>query len=155
MLKQHIVDLANKVADHSKCIKLHVGCVIFNKETGEVYSTGYNRSLSGCPECRHFDLSSHHDIHIRYELHAEWIALIQFLRLYSAGTVFIDQVAAYINIEPCETCMKLLIEAGIKTIYYGVGYRATFYKYKDLVEGGQIGESIPGKGPDEICPVIG
>ena len=50
MLKKNIVDLANKVAGHSKCIKLNVGCVIFNKETGKVYSTGYNRSLSGCPE---------------------------------------------------------------------------------------------------------
>ncbi|MBP3622016.1 MAG: hypothetical protein J6J16_09680 [Lachnospiraceae bacterium] len=155
MLKKNIVDLANKVAGHSKCIKLNVGCVIFNKETGKVYSTGYNRSLSGCPECRNFDLKNHHDIHMRYELHAEWIALIQFLRLYATGTIFIDQIAAYVTVEPCETCMKLLIEAGIKTIYYGIGYRATFSTYKDLVDGGQIGESIPSQGPDEICEVIG
>ncbi len=107
---QYFLDIAEKVSERSTCDRLSVGCIIVKDK--RIVSTGYNGSVKGhehCSEAGH--LLNDQGRCIR-TIHAEQNALIFANRDDLSGAT------VYVTHYPCETCSKLLAQAGIARIVY-------------------------------------
>ena len=79
MLSDEIfLNIAKEIAKGSKCVSIHVGCVI--EKNNRILSTGYNGTPSGYMNCHdHWKgeyTHEHHEWSIKYEIHAEMNALL-------------------------------------------------------------------------------
>ena len=110
------MNIARQAATRSTCDRKHVGAVIVRDRT--ILSTGYNGSIRGMPHC---DEIGHlmEDGHCVATVHAEANAIIQAAK----NGVRIEDAEIYTTASPCWNCFKLIVNAGIKTIYYGEFYR--------------------------------
>jgi dCMP deaminase len=109
-IDQYFMELAAVVSKRSVCLKHYVGCLIAVDNRLRV--TGYNGPARGCAHC---------DICVTTEsgqcafgIHAEQNAVADAAQ---TGTSVKDGTA-YITLEPCLSCTKLLIAAGIRRIVY-------------------------------------
>jgi dCMP deaminase len=112
----YFMNIARQVATRSTCDRKHVGAVIVRDRT--ILSTGYNGSIRGMPHCD--DVG--HDIdhgHCVATIHAEANAILQAAKNGS----MIDGAELYTTASPCWNCFKLIVNAGIRRIYYGEFYR--------------------------------
>jgi dCMP deaminase len=131
-----LMDYARNASRRSTCSRLHVGAVL-TADT-RLISTGYNGAPSGMPHCDHtcncrfkglgFDestlLPSSHDSSCsagpcEISVHAEANA-IAFAARYGVRTAGTDM---YVTHQPCLSCAKLIINAGIKEVHYAAPYR--------------------------------
>jgi len=104
--------MAGILARLGTCPRKQVGALIVMG--GRVVSSGYNGAPPGLPHCNHS----------RFEVcetatHAELNAVVFAARhgiSTEGGTVFV-------TLSPCVTCSRLLIAAGIRTVYYREEYR--------------------------------
>ena len=112
----YFMNIARQAATRSTCDRKHVGAVIVRDRT--ILSTGYNGSIRGMPHC---DEVGHwmEDGHCVATVHAEANAIIQAAK----NGVRIEDAEIYTTASPCWNCFKLIVNAGIKTIYYGEFYR--------------------------------
>jgi dCMP deaminase len=105
-------------ASKSHCVSHHVGAVIV--KNNRIIVTGYNGTPEGLPNCdevfdpNNFDRESHHHWSKDNEIHAEMNAT-QFASKYGVDT---DGADMYVTISPCNDCLKNIIPAGIKNLYY-------------------------------------
>jgi dCMP deaminase len=108
--------IAHEVATRATCDRKHVGCVLVRDHT--IISTGYNGSVAGTAHC---DDEGHlvRDDHCVRTIHAEMNALVQAAK---NGAVT-DQCTAYITSFPCWLCCKMMLNAGIREIFYDDEYR--------------------------------
>ena len=133
---EYFMELATLVATRSTCIRRHVGSVL--TIDNHIISTGYNGSPSGIKHCisakdiHVVDSKNKHHICFRekynipsgeqldrcYGIHSEQNCIIQAAR---NGTSTIDSVL-YCTTKPCITCLKTLINAGVKEIIYKEDY---------------------------------
>jgi dCMP deaminase len=113
---QYFMNIASEVATRSTCDRKHVGAVIVRDKT--ILSTGYNGSVRGLPHC---DDAGHmmEDNHCVATIHAESNAVIQAAR----NGVRLEGADIYVTASPCWNCFKMVVNAGIKNIYYGEFYR--------------------------------
>lgn len=111
-----IVELTSK---RSSCNKLHVGCLLVLNN--RIIAQGYNGHLPGCPHD-----SIEENGHELATIHAEQNALIDCAR----RGVSTNNSIAYITHYPCINCIKLLLAAGIKKIYYINDYKNNIYVEK-------------------------
>ena len=113
---EYFMNIAAQVASRSTCDRKNIGAVIVRDKT--ILSTGYNGSLRGAPHCDEIghDLENGHCIRT---VHAEANAIAQAAR----HGVMIDEAELYVTASPCLTCFKLVVNAGIKAIYYKEFYR--------------------------------
>lgn len=104
----YFMNIAKSVAERSTCDRLSVGCVIV--KDNRIVSTGYNGSVSGNEHC---DDIGHLMVNGRCvrTVHAEQNAL-----LFAKESLY--KSTAYVTHEPCETCLKLLVQAGVTRIRY-------------------------------------
>jgi len=109
-------------AEKSHCVSHHVGAVIV--KDGRIVTVGYNGSPPGLPNCDNifdkdnFERKKHSPWSDDHEVHAEMNAIA-----FAAKTnVEIDGCDMYCTISPCNQCLKNIIMAGIKNVYY-------LYKY--------------------------
>ena len=111
----YFMDIAFTVAQRSTCDRAHVGCVLVRDR--RMLCTGYNGAPAGLPHC---DDVGHLliDGHCVRTLHAEQNALIQ-AALHGVGT---EGATAYVTHQPCLTCAKMLINAGIRRVIYAGNY---------------------------------
>lgn len=88
---------ANQLRLASKCKRLSVGAVIFDRKIKSVVATGYNGPASGiyCGECH---------AACEYSIHAEDNALRRLPKDY------INPCTLYITHSPCAHCAKLIEE---------------------------------------------
>ncbi|NMC60764.1 MAG: dCMP deaminase [Candidatus Methanofastidiosa archaeon] len=106
------------LAEESKCVSHQVAALIVKE--GRIISTGINGTPSGLPNCceifdkDNFDREEHHKWSKDNEVHAEMNA-VAFAAKYDIGVEGCDM---YVTISPCNDCLKNLIPAGIKNIYY-------------------------------------
>lgn len=112
------LDIAERVANESSCISLHVGAVLV--KDNRIISIGFNGTPSGYPHCNDeysrgaFTRSEHHDWSIRHEIHAEMNAI-----LFAAKSgIPVEGCTLYITHEPCDNCLKNCVAAGISRIVY-------------------------------------
>jgi len=112
---EYFLQIAFTVAQRSTCDRAHVGCVLVRDR--RILTTGYNGAPAGLPHC---DDVGHLlvDGHCVRTLHAEQNALIQ-AALHGVGT---EEATAYVTHQPCLTCAKLLINAGVRRVVYAGNY---------------------------------
>lgn len=111
----YFMDIAFTVAERSTCDRAHVGAVLVRDR--RILTTGYNGAPAGLPHC---DEVGHLmvDDHCVRTLHAEQNAIIQ-AALHGIGT---GGATAYVTHQPCLTCAKMLINAGIRRVVYAGNY---------------------------------
>jgi dCMP deaminase len=103
----------------STCLAFPVGAVIVKDK--QVLATGYNGSPSGSVHCTtqgycYPNLSScdvSKDFPSR-AVHAEANAIAQAAK-HGIST---DGASIYVTLEPCISCLKLVVSAGIREVYY-------------------------------------
>ncbi|MGI6380814.1 MAG: deoxycytidylate deaminase [Anaerolineae bacterium] len=111
---QYFIDITKQVATRSTCLRRHVGAIIVQNK--RILATGYNGPPSGLPHCdetgclrEQLGIPSGQRQEICRGLHAEQNAIIQAARhgiTVAGGTV-------YVTHQPCITCAKMIINAGI------------------------------------------
>lgn len=117
------MQLAGVVATRSNCIRRSVGAVIVQDK--RIITTGYNGTPHGvkncdeggcsrCKERENGNLKSGEREEMCVCIHAEQNAVIQ-AALHGAST---KGASIYTTIPPCSQCAKILINAGIKHVFY-------------------------------------
>ena len=125
---------AISIAARAECAGQHVGAVIVGAGN-RVLSTGYNGAPEGwgncsdggvCPRC---DLRDHYGPGNAYDkcicVHAEMNAIAAAARYGMA----LDGATAFVTHQPCFTCAKEMVQAGIERVYFAIAL--------------PVGESVP------------
>jgi len=105
--------IAYQIASQSYCVRRQVGSVLV--KNGQIISDGYNGTPAGFDNC----CEVNPDKTKPEVLHAEANALAKVGR----STNNSDGSTMYITLSPCYECSKLLIQFGIKEVYYCEEYR--------------------------------
>ena len=113
---RYFMNLAVQAATRSTCPRKHVGAVIVRDKS--ILSTGYNGSIRGADHCTDVGclIETGHCVRT---VHAEANALVQA----ASHGVRLEGAEIYVTASPCFDCFKLIVNAGIRTIYYGEFYR--------------------------------
>jgi dCMP deaminase len=119
---QYFMKIAEVVKLRSTCIRRSVGAVLV--KDSHILSTGYNGAPSGfkhcTPEtCMRMNLETGEKPELCKGVHAEINCVIQAA---IHGTSIIGDITIYTTTFPCMSCLKLLINAGIKRIVYKEPY---------------------------------
>ncbi|MES1022015.1 dCMP deaminase family protein [Gloeocapsa sp. BRSZ] len=122
---EYFLMLAKLAATRSTCLAFPVGAVIVKNK--QVVATGYNGSPSGSAHCTaqgycYPGLSScdaSKSMPSR-AVHAEANAISQAAK-HGIAT---DGASIYVTLEPCLSCLKLIISAGIKEIFYETSFNS-------------------------------
>ena len=116
----------------STCNRLAVGAILVRDK--RIIAGGYNGSVSGDDHC--LDAGCYIvDGHCLRTIHAEMNAVLQCAKF---GVVTAD-AEVYVTDFPCLQCTKMLLQAGIKKIYYLKDYRNDAYAL-NLIE--QVGATV-------------
>ncbi len=117
-MKQKYFDICRKLASHSDHPQHKHGCVIVRGN--KVVSLGYNKN------------STHtRSLHPHKRLHAEVSAIVKAGEDLSNCSIYIyreTKSKTPAMSRPCESCFQLIVESGIKTVYYSVtnGYKEEY-----------------------------
>ena len=121
--KDYFMDIAVLVAKRSTCLRRAVGALIVKDK--RILATGYNGAPSGIRHCKEagclretMDIASGERHELCRGIHAEQNAIIQA----AYHGVQIQGADLYCTNLPCLICTKMIINAGIKKIYYRDGY---------------------------------
>lgn len=138
---EYFLMLAKLAATRSTCLAFPVGAVIVKNK--QVVATGYNGPPSRSVHCTaqghcYPDLSScdaSKTLPSR-AVHAEANAIAQAAK-YGVST---DGAKIYITLEPCLSCLKLIISAGIDEVIYEAPFDSekSFFVKNSFVEEGLI-----------------
>jgi len=119
----YFMDIAVLVAKRSTCLRRSVGAIVVKDK--RVLSTGYNGAPMNVAHCREtgcirekMKVPSGERHELCRGIHAEQNAIIQA----AYHGVSIKDAALYCTNLPCSICAKMIINAGIQTIYYQSGY---------------------------------
>lgn len=119
----YFMDIAMLVAKRSTCTRRSVGAVIVKDK--RILSTGYNGAPSGVRHCidtgclrEKLNIASGERHELCRGIHAEQNAIIQA----AYHGVSIKEAVLFCTNLPCSICAKMIINAGIITIYYQDGY---------------------------------
>ncbi len=113
---RYFMNLAVQAATRSTCPRKSVGAVIVRDKT--VLSTGYNGSIRGAPHCTEVGCLMEND-HCERTVHAEANALVQA----ACHGTRLEGGQIYVTASPCFNCFKLIVNSGIRSIYFGEFYR--------------------------------
>lgn len=117
---EYFTAITKQVATRSTCLRRKVGAIIVKDK--RILTTGYNGAPRGVKSCLEIGRCLRQELGIpsgqRHEicraLHAEQNAIIQ-AAYYG---VQIEGSCIYSTTQPCVLCAKMIINAGIKRIYY-------------------------------------
>lgn len=99
--------IAKTVSLRSKDISTKVGCVIVDPKD-RIISTGYNGFVSKCNETL---MTFERPLKYNLTIHAEMNALLYSKRDLTNCTLYTTHY-------PCDNCLKHILQAGIRKIYY-------------------------------------
>jgi len=116
--------ITKQVATRATCLRRKVGAIIVKDK--RILTTGYNGAPKGVKNCLERGICMREEMGIpsgqRHEfcrgLHAEQNAIIQA----AFHGVNIQDSVLYSTTQPCVQCAKMIINSGIKKIYYFVDY---------------------------------
>ncbi|NTU68469.1 MAG: dCMP deaminase family protein [Chlorobiaceae bacterium] len=122
---EYFMSVAHLISRRATCTRGHIGAVIVRDHN--ILSTGYNGAPSGMPHCNDTNCriyrSTHPDGTVEENcvntIHAEINAIAQAAK----HGVSIKDADIYITASPCIHCLKVLINVGIRTIYYDKPYK--------------------------------
>lgn len=120
---EYFMKIAELAATRSTCLRRHVGaCLVKDKK---ILATGYNGAPAKCIHCNNIgcvreelNIQSGKHLDICRAVHAEANCIAQC----SYHGIATKDSILYCTTFPCASCVKLLINAGIKTIYYHESY---------------------------------
>jgi dCMP deaminase len=119
----YFMDIAILVAKRSTCLRRAVGAVVVKDR--RILSTGYNGAPTKVRHCleagclrEQMDVPSGERHELCRGIHAEQNAIIQA----AFHGVPIRDASLFCTNLPCSICAKMIINAGIKMIYYLDGY---------------------------------
>lgn len=122
----YFMGIANLVSKRSTCTRRHVGAVIVKDK--RILSTGYNGAPSGIEHCldigclrEKLNVPSGERHELCRGIHAEQNAIIQA----AYHGVSLKDASLYCTNLPCSICAKMIINSGIRKIYYESGYADT------------------------------
>lgn len=116
------MEFAELAATRSGCLSRQVGCVIV--KDNRVIATGYNAAPLGVMECceKGFCLRANspsgESLDRCLAVHAEQNALAQCAKY----GISCEGATLYVTTQPCSRCLKMIINAGIKTIIFRDAY---------------------------------
>jgi dCMP deaminase len=122
---QYFMTITRQVAERSTCLRAKVGAVIVRDKN--ILATGYNGSPAGLPHCldegclvyRSTTPSGEIEENCFRCIHAEINAIAQAAK----NGASIRDGDIYITHTPCIHCFKVLINTGIKRIFYEKPYK--------------------------------
>jgi dCMP deaminase len=125
------MELAEKLAPRSHCVRAQVGAVL-TKDT-RIISLGYNGPPAGTHNCDEewpgVGCPRDSKGSCSLALHAEQNAI-----LYAAkNNVSMEGATLYVTLSPCIACARVIFTTGIKKVYYKNSYAA--YKGLTIDEG--------------------
>ena len=119
----YFMDITRLVSKRSTCIRRAVGAIIVKDK--RILSTGYNGAPSGIEHCSEvgclrekLNVPSGEKHELCRGIHAEQNAIVQA----AFHGVSIKGATLYCTNLPCSICAKMIINAGIKNIFYQEGY---------------------------------
>lgn len=119
----YFMEIARIVSMRSTCLRRNVGAVIVKDK--RILASGYNGAPSGLKHCAEvsclretMNIASGERHELCRGLHAEQNAIIQA----AYHGVSINGAELYCTHLPCSICIKMLINSGIREIYYEEGY---------------------------------
>lgn len=127
----YFMKIANVVSERSTCLRNKVGAVLVRDKY--IVATGYNgppRGLSHCEKCKRDGFKSGEKHELSRAVHAEQNVIIQ-AALHGVSP---DGSTLYCTHFPCTTCLRMLINAGVKKVFYEAGYDMDNPVKKELVE---------------------
>jgi len=121
----YFMTITRQVAERSTCQRAKVGAVIVRDRS--ILATGYNGSPAGLPHCTEVGCliyeSRTPDGEIEQNcyrtIHAEINAITQAAKNGNA----IRDADIYVTHTPCIHCLKVLINTGIRAVYYEKEYK--------------------------------
>lgn len=120
---EYFIMIAKLAATRSTCLAFPVGAVIVKDK--QVLATGYNGSPSGSAHCTAqgfcypgLDSCDSSSSLPSRAVHAEANAIAQAAK-HGIST---RGASIYVTLEPCISCLKLIISAGIKEVFYETGF---------------------------------
>ena len=130
-INEYYMNIAIQVSLRSTCIRRKVGSVIVKDNI--ILATGYNGAPSGLPNCIDecdrcyrslHNIPSGECLDLCYAVHSEQNAIMNALKTGND----LNGASIYVNTYPCCTCMKLIIQSGIRDVYYVDEYENEFTK---------------------------
>lgn len=116
---EYFMELAEVVAKRSTCLRRNIGAVVVKDK--RVLATGYNGAPTGLSHCsdvgclrERMGIPSGERVEMCRGLHAEQNALVQAARY----GIPLEGSVIYCTNQPCVTCAKMLINAGVTKIIY-------------------------------------
>ena len=127
---QYFMTITREVAERSTCTRAKVGAVIVRDRN--ILATGYNGSPAGLPHCTEVGCliytsqtpTGEVEENCFRTIHAEINAIAQAAK----NGVAIRGGDIYITHTPCIHCLKVLINTGIRTVYYEREYKVSTLK---------------------------
>jgi len=121
--ENYFMGITELVAKRSTCRRRSVGAIIVKDK--RILTTGYNGAPSGIRHClevgclrEQLNVASGERHELCRGIHAEQNAIIQA----AFHGVSIKDAILYCTNLPCSICAKMIINAGLKKIYYRSGY---------------------------------
>jgi len=124
--EDYFVQIAHLVATRATCPRRQVGAVIVKDR--RILCTGYNGAPRGLPHCppggpdHDWPTGCMRAGHCIRALHAEQNALLQAALL----GVACEGSTMYVTCQPCNTCAKMIVNAGIERVIYEGDYPDDF-----------------------------
>ncbi len=119
----YFMNITNLVAERSTCLRRAVGAVLVKDK--RILSTGYNGAPTGLRHClevgcmrEQLGIESGKMHELCRGIHAEQNAIIQA----AYHGVSVKGASIYCTNQPCSICARMIINAGIKKIYFQSGY---------------------------------
>lgn len=120
---EYFMSITYLVSDRSTCLRRRVGAVAVKDK--RILATGYNGAPAGVPHCaetgclrRQMRIPSGQRHEICRGLHAEQNVIIQA----AIHGINIRGAELYCTTHPCAQCAKMLINCGIRRIWYAEHY---------------------------------
>ena len=111
-IKKVYMEVAYQFAKCSYAERRQVGAVIV--KDGQIISFGYNGTPNGFDNCCEVDDTTKREV-----LHAESNAISKVAQ----STISSTGATLYVTTSPCFDCSKLIIQSGIKKVYWTEAYR--------------------------------
>ncbi len=111
----YFISITLDVSKRATCLRAQVGAIIVKDK--RILTTGYNGAPKGLPHCldEGCEIVGGHCVRC---LHAEQNAILQAAEY----GVPLEGATIYITHQPCVTCAKMIINAGIKRVVYAGNY---------------------------------
>ena len=132
---EYFMQIVDAVAQRATCDRGKSGAVIVKDK--QILSTGYVGAPAGLPHCdevghlmmKYIDENGKESMHCVRTTHAEQNAIVQAAK----HGIAINGATLYCTMEPCLTCAKMIINAGIKRVvakkrYHAGGLTREFFK---------------------------